>query len=92
MEMDEPTRIFKVLKTVYQMLRDRGYGVSDSLLQMTKEQFLDTDYAQKKFEYFSFRKDLNQGEQISVFYVRDDKISKSTLKDKLEQIMKTGDQ
>ena len=39
MEVDEISNLFRVSKTVYQMLRDRGYIISEKKLNQTKEQF-----------------------------------------------------
>lgn len=37
---DEITRIFKVRRTVLQMLRDRGYTIEDSDLNLKREEFV----------------------------------------------------
>lgn len=36
---EQVSRIYKVRKTVFQMLRDRGYSVDDSEINMTRQQF-----------------------------------------------------
>jgi DNA-directed RNA polymerase I, II, and III subunit RPABC1 len=37
---DEITRIFKVRRTVLQMLRDRGYTIEESDLNLKREEFV----------------------------------------------------
>ena len=39
MEMDEPTALYRVRKTVFQLLRDRGYTVSDQSFNQALEDF-----------------------------------------------------
>ncbi len=39
MDLDETTLLFRVRKTVLQMLKDRGYIVSEKKLQQTKQEF-----------------------------------------------------
>ena len=42
MDLDETTILFKVRKTVFQMLRDRGYTVSDQSYSQTLDEFKGT--------------------------------------------------
>ncbi len=39
MEMDDTSMVFRIKKTLLQMLRDRGYKVSESELTMPLEEF-----------------------------------------------------
>ena len=40
--MDEVTLLYRVRKTVFQMLKDRGYVISEKRLAQTKQEFADT--------------------------------------------------
>ena len=42
MDIDETTILFKVRKTVFQMLRDRGFTVSDQSYLQTLDEFKST--------------------------------------------------
>lgn len=42
MEFKETTLLYRVRKTVLQMLKDRGYVVSEKKLKETKQEFEDT--------------------------------------------------
>ena len=48
MNLDEATTMFKVRKTVFQMLRDRGYTVSDQSFNQTLEDFKSTFNGQRE--------------------------------------------
>lgn len=37
---EENTKIFRVIKTCYEMLRDRGYEIEDSEINMTRKEFI----------------------------------------------------
>jgi hypothetical protein len=39
MNIDEPTILYKVRKTIFQMLRDRGYTVSEQTFSQSLEDF-----------------------------------------------------
>jgi len=38
---EEITRLYKVRKTIMEMLKDRGYVVTDDEINMTKQQFIE---------------------------------------------------
>lgn len=40
MDLDQKTLLYRVRKTVLQMLKDRGYVVSEKKLNQTKEDFI----------------------------------------------------
>lgn len=39
-EVDEVTRLYRIRKTLMEMLNDRGYMVTDSDINMTKDEFI----------------------------------------------------
>ncbi|XP_071721629.1 DNA-directed RNA polymerases II and IV subunit 5A-like [Rutidosis leptorrhynchoides] len=79
---EEIRRLYRIRKTVMQMLRDRGYFVGDSEVNITKEQFL------SKFGENIKREDLiinktkrnDSSEQIYVFFPDEDKVGVKTMK------------
>lgn len=42
MDLDEVTILYRVRKTVFQMLKDRGYIISEKRMQQTKQEFADS--------------------------------------------------
>ena len=42
MDLDEITTLYRVRKTVFQMLKDRGYIISEKRLAQTKQEFVET--------------------------------------------------
>jgi DNA-directed RNA polymerase I, II, and III subunit RPABC1 len=42
MDLDEITAMYRVRKTVFQMLKDRGYIISERKLAQTKQEFAET--------------------------------------------------
>ncbi|XP_038895255.1 DNA-directed RNA polymerases II and IV subunit 5A-like [Benincasa hispida] len=78
---EEITKLFRVRKTVLQMLKDRGYFVGDSELAMSREQF------KYKFGESMKREDLvinkskrnNSSEQIYIFFPEEPKVGIKTV-------------
>ncbi|CAK9311645.1 unnamed protein product [Citrullus colocynthis] len=78
---EEITKLFRVRKTVLQMLKDRGYFVGDFELDMSREQF------KKKFGESMKREDLvinksmrnNSCDQIYIFFPEEPKVGIKTL-------------
>ncbi|KAK2970959.1 hypothetical protein RJ640_027440 [Escallonia rubra] len=79
---EEITRLFRIRKTVMDMLADRGYLVGDIDMQMTKQRFIE------KFGEHMTRDDLvinkakpnDPTDQIYVFFPKDEKVGVKTVK------------
>ena len=56
MNIDEPTILYKVRKTIFQMLRDRGYIVSEQTFQQTLEDFKNSYNGQRESLNMLFEK------------------------------------
>ncbi|XP_078437138.1 DNA-directed RNA polymerases II and IV subunit 5A-like [Wolffia australiana] len=79
---EDASRLFRIRRTVMQMLRDRGYLVGDFEINMSKQQFLD------KFGETIKRDDLvinktkrgDSSDQIYVFFPEEAKVGVKSLK------------
>ncbi|KAF9680519.1 hypothetical protein SADUNF_Sadunf06G0129800 [Salix dunnii] len=79
---EEIKRLFRIRKTVMQMLRDRGYFVGDFEIKMTREQF------ESKYGNNMKREDLvinkakrnDSSDQIYVFFPEEAKVGVKTMK------------
>ncbi|XP_044471990.1 DNA-directed RNA polymerases II and IV subunit 5A-like [Mangifera indica] len=79
---EEIKRLFRIRKTVMQMLRDRGYFVGDFEINMTKEQFLSKYGENMKREDLVINKAMrnNSSDQIYVFFPEEQKVGVKTMK------------
>lgn len=66
---EEIKRLFRIRKTVMQMLRDRGYLVVDFEINMSKEQFISKYGENMKREDLVISKAMrnNSGDQVSIW-------------------------
>ncbi|KAJ6407106.1 hypothetical protein OIU84_010589 [Salix udensis] len=79
---EEIKRLFRIRKTVMQMLKDRGYFVGDFEIKMTREQF------ESKYGNNMKREDLvinkakrsDSSDQIYVFFPEEAKVGVKTMK------------
>ena len=78
----ENSRLFRVQKTCYKMLRKRGYGVDDNCINMNTEDFLEEFGENPSRERFTIQvqKLDDPDDQIFVFFPDDDKVGVKTLK------------
>lgn len=79
---DEITRLFRIRRTVMQMLKDRNYLVGDFELNMTKEQFRNKYGENMKREDLIINKSRrnDSSDQIYVFFPEEQKVGVKTMK------------
>ncbi|AED96981.1 DNA-directed RNA polymerase subunit 5-like protein 1 [Arabidopsis thaliana] len=82
---DEITRIFKVRRTVLQMLRDRGYTIEESDLNLKREEFVQRfcktmNKVNKEALFVSANKGPNPADKIYVFYPEGPKVGVPVIK------------
>ncbi|KAK9208546.1 hypothetical protein WN944_000904 [Citrus x changshan-huyou] len=79
---EEIKRLFRIRRTVMQMLRDRGYFVGDFEINMSKEQFIAKFGENMKREDLVINKALrnDSSDQIYVFFPDEQKVGVKTMK------------
>ncbi|KAF5451447.1 DNA-directed RNA polymerases II and IV subunit 5A-like [Juglans microcarpa x Juglans regia] len=79
---EEITRLFRIRRTVMQMLKDRGYFVGDFEIDMTKEQFKNKYGESMKREDLVINKSKrnNSSDQIYIFFPEEPKVGVKTMK------------
>ncbi|XP_043707369.1 DNA-directed RNA polymerases II and IV subunit 5A isoform X3 [Telopea speciosissima] len=82
MSEEETTRLFRIRRTVMQMLKDRGYLVGDFEINMTKAQFIDKFGESVKREDLVINKAKRNetSDQIYIFFPEEQKVGVKTLK------------
>ncbi|XP_014510735.1 DNA-directed RNA polymerases II and IV subunit 5A-like [Vigna radiata var. radiata] len=68
---EEISRLYRIRKTVMQMLRDRGYLVEDFEINMSKHEFKSKYGKHMKREDLVINKKDNAGDQIYVFFLKE---------------------
>ncbi|CAH8280057.1 unnamed protein product [Arabidopsis lyrata] len=85
---DEITRLFKVRRTVLQMLRDRGYTIEESDLNLKREEFVqrfckpmnNMNKVNKEALFVAANKGPNPADKIYVFYPEGPKVGVPVIK------------
>ncbi|KAL9238348.1 hypothetical protein vseg_012781 [Gypsophila vaccaria] len=79
---DEITRLYRIQRTIMQMLNDRAYIVSDYELNMTKHQFVEKygDYLKRDALSIQKTRRNDSSDQIFVFYPEEAKVGVKTIK------------
>ncbi|GLJ42853.1 hypothetical protein SUGI_0888320 [Cryptomeria japonica] len=89
MSMNEQTnRLFRIRRTVLQMLHDRSYLVAELEINMSKEQFLDKFGEDPKKDDLVINKTKRNepGDQIYVFFPDEPKVGVKTIKTYVERM------
>ncbi|VFQ71923.1 unnamed protein product [Cuscuta campestris] len=79
---EEVTKLFRIRKTVMQLLRDRGYLVGDFEIEMSKDQFIQKYGENMKREDLVILKAMrnDNSDQIYVFFPDEPKVGVKTMK------------
>ncbi|KDP33706.1 hypothetical protein JCGZ_07277 [Jatropha curcas] len=79
---DEIKKLFRIRKTVMQMLKDRGYLVTDYEINMTREQFISKYGENMKREDLVINKSRRNepSDQIYIFFPEEQKVGVKTMK------------
>ncbi|KAJ8453048.1 hypothetical protein Cgig2_014811 [Carnegiea gigantea] len=79
---EEITRLYRIQRTIMQMLNDRGYIVADHELNMTKQRFIDKYGEHLKRDSLSIQKARrnDSSDQIFVFFPEEAKVGVKTIK------------
>ncbi|WVZ23983.1 hypothetical protein V8G54_002527 [Vigna mungo] len=85
---EEISRLYRIRKTVMQMLRDRGYLVGDFEINMSKHEFKSKYGEHMKREDLVINKSKkdNSGDQIYVFFPEEAKVGVKTMKTYTERM------
>ncbi|XP_074313018.1 DNA-directed RNA polymerases II and IV subunit 5A-like [Silene latifolia] len=79
---EEVTRLYRIQRTIMQMLNDRAYIVSDYELNMTKYQFVEKygDYLKRDALSIQKTRRNDSSDQIYVFFPEEPKVGVKTIK------------
>ncbi|KAL4198463.1 hypothetical protein AMTRI_Chr03g46010 [Amborella trichopoda] len=85
---DQTSKLFRIRRTLMQMLRDRGYLVGDFEINMTKAQFIEKFGDEVKKDDLVINKTMrnNPSEQIYVFFPEEQKVGVKTVKTYTERM------
>ncbi|CAM8925866.1 hypothetical protein QQ045_023914 [Rhodiola kirilowii] len=78
---DEVHRLYRIRRTLMQMLKDRGYFVTDDEIEMSKQQFINKFGENlKRDDLVMTKSKLTTSEQIFVFFPDEAKVGVKTIK------------
>ncbi|WVZ15629.1 hypothetical protein V8G54_013195 [Vigna mungo] len=83
----EISRLYRIRKTVMQMLRDRGYLVEDFEINMSKHEFKSKYGKHMKREDLVINKKDNSGDQIYVFFPEEAMVNIETMVTYIRRMM-----
>jgi DNA-directed RNA polymerase I, II, and III subunit RPABC1 len=88
------TRLWKVYKTVHEMVRDRGYGVSSSELDMTlegfREQYCRSGVVDRQSLVFLVELIGNKEDQLLVFFTEEETVGIKPIRRVCERMISQG--
>ncbi|CAI8594746.1 unnamed protein product [Vicia faba] len=86
---EEITHLYRIYKTVLQMLRDRNYVISETEVNMTRQEFTSTfgDHMKREDLVISRSYKNNPDDKIFVFFVNDAKIGVKTIRDIIQRML-----
>ncbi|KAG9454876.1 hypothetical protein H6P81_007780 [Aristolochia fimbriata] len=87
--MDEDaSRLYRIRRTVMQMLRDRGYLVGDFEINMSKAQFVDKfgEHVKREDLVINKAKRSDTSDQIYIFFPEESKVGVKTMKTYIERM------
>ncbi|KAL1561305.1 DNA-directed RNA polymerases II and IV subunit 5A [Salvia divinorum] len=78
---EEVRRLFRAMKTLLQMLRDRGYVVTDDEIAMTKDGFTDKyGHNMKREDLMLIKAKRDSGQQLYVFFPDEERVGAKTIR------------
>uniref|UniRef100_A0A804MED0 DNA-directed RNA polymerases II and IV subunit 5A n=1 Tax=Zea mays TaxID=4577 RepID=A0A804MED0_MAIZE len=85
---DEISRLFRIRRTVYEMLRDRGYGVRDEQIKLERHKFIERYGNPVRRDELTFNATKLNGpsDQIYVFFPNEAKPGVKTIRNYVEKM------
>jgi len=88
---EEAAKLFRIRKTLAEMLNDRGYNVTKEELEMTIDQFKETygDTSRENLTMLAAKKDEKESDsQIFVFFAEEARLGVKTIKQYIDRMEK----
>ncbi|CAK8533983.1 unnamed protein product [Lathyrus sativus] len=86
---EEITHLYRIYKTVLQMLRDRNYVVSETDINMSRQEFKSnfSDHMKREDLFINKSHKNDPSDKISVFFVNDAKIGVKTVRGIIQRML-----